>query len=61
MNDPIMYIFINNDLKMSKGRIAARVGHMGHSLVKEIMTDIYETVPCPQHCYSYYEWEKILQ
>jgi peptidyl-tRNA hydrolase len=36
--DYVMYIFVNNDLQMSKGKIASQVGHV----VQKIIEDIYE-------------------
>lgn len=32
-----MYIIVNNDLKMEKGKIAAQVGHLVGSITEEIM------------------------
>lgn len=37
-NDYVMYIFINNSLQMSKGKIASQVGH----IVQKIIEDIYD-------------------
>ena len=49
MNDDevVMYIIVNSDLKMGKGKIAAQVGHIVmhimEALVKvDISTNIYE-------------------
>ena len=38
--DYVMYIFVNDDLKMSKGKIASQVGHV----VQKIIEDIYENI-----------------
>ena len=34
-----MYIFVNNDLKMGKGKIAAQVGHVVLQIVEHILND----------------------
>ena len=56
--DPIMYIFINTDLKMRKGRMAAQVGHIVQSITEEIIRDSYEAIPIPDHCLTYMKWKK---
>ena len=37
MSDPVMYIVINNDLNMSKGKIAAQVGHVVEIIIEELV------------------------
>jgi peptidyl-tRNA hydrolase len=37
-----MYIFINNDLKMGKGKISAQVGHVVQSITEAIIGNYYE-------------------
>lgn len=58
MEDPTMYIFINNDLKMGKGKIAAQVGHIVQAIVEEIIRDSYEVTPPPDYCFNYMRWKK---
>ena len=36
-----MYIFVNNDLKMDKGKIASQVGHAVQHIVDDILTNYY--------------------
>ena len=38
--DYVMYIFVNDDLKMTKGKIASQVGHV----VQKIVESIYHNV-----------------
>ena len=37
MSVPIMYLIVNNDLNMSKGKIAAQVGHIVESITEELV------------------------
>lgn len=52
-----MYVIVNTDLKMRKGRIAAQVGHIVQKIIEEIIHDIYETYPMPNHCITYMKWK----
>ena len=38
-NEYIMYIFINNDLKMSKGKIASQTGHVVQMIVEHVLNN----------------------
>jgi len=42
MNDYAMYIVVNNDLNMSKGKIAAQVGHVTEKIAERVMRTLYE-------------------
>lgn len=57
-DDLVLYIFVNSDLKLRPGRIAAQVSHITHILIDTITKDIYETVPIPHHCIRYLQWCK---
>ena len=37
-----MYILVNNDHKMGKGKIAGQVGHVVGLITEKIVTDYYE-------------------
>jgi PTH2 family peptidyl-tRNA hydrolase len=37
MTDFVMYIFVNNDLNMGKGKIAAQVGHIVEIMIEELV------------------------
>lgn len=39
----VMYILVNNDLKMDKGKIAAQVGHVIEKITEEIFTNRFLT------------------
>ncbi len=56
MDPLVMYIVINQDLKMGSGKIAAQVGHVVHHIVEEITKIKYETVKKPQFCSDYDMW-----
>jgi len=38
-----MYILVNNDLKMTKGKIASQVGHVVGLITEDILTKYYES------------------
>lgn len=54
---PVMYIFINNDLKMTKGKIASQVGHIVQLITEEIIRAGYEKHPPPQSYFTYMKWK----
>lgn len=54
----VMYIFVNIDLKMRTGRIAAQVSHITHLITDTIIRDIYESIPIPEYCTKYLQWCK---
>jgi PTH2 family peptidyl-tRNA hydrolase len=52
-----MYIFINSDLKMEKGKTASQVGHVVQFLTEEIIRMGYETSGGPPDAYlRYMRW-----
>lgn len=61
-----MYILVNNDLKMSAGKIAAQVGHVCHMMarkISEIETRALigkngRSMPKPEECVRFSNWEK---
>lgn len=55
--DYIMYIFINDDLCMSKGRAAAQVGHIVQILTEELVKNTFECKPTI-HCINYLKWKQ---
>ena len=46
--DPVMYILVNSDLNMGKGKIAAQVGHVVQAIVEEL---------CTKNNSTYREWK----
>lgn len=55
---PVMYIVINNDLKMEKGKIASQACHVTQLITEEIIRSGYETHPPPQSYMTYMKWKK---
>ena len=54
-----MYVLVNNDLGMGKGKIAGQVGHVVGLITEEIMRKSYESVSGVPDCYSrYVKWKK---
>lgn len=49
-----MYILVNDDLKMGKGKIAGQVGHVVGLLTEEIIRKSYEFDKGIPDCYSRY-------
>jgi len=54
---PVMYIFVNNDLKMSGGKIASQVGHAVQAITEEIIRMGYERMPPPVQYFTYMKWK----
>ncbi len=53
-NSQYMYILVNDDLKMGKGKIAGQVGHVVGLITEEIIRKSYETSKGIPDCYSRY-------
>lgn len=53
-----MYIFINTDLNMKKGRICAQAGHIVHKITAKIIRSSYESNRVTQECINFMKWEK---
>lgn len=64
----IMYIMVNNDLKMKKGKIAAQVGHLVGNITEELVTKRHKSlsnsksrtnsgVALPDDCIRYFLWK----
>lgn len=53
-----MYIFVNNDLKMDKGKIASQVGHGVQHIVDDILTNYYAGFNSYKQIYKdYMSWK----
>lgn len=57
-NKHVMYILINNDLKMSSGKIASQVGHVVQLIIEEIVSDSYEKFTITDIYNDYIKWKK---
>lgn len=54
-----MYILVNDDLKMGKGKIAGQVGHVVGLITEEIIRKSYETTTKVPDCYTrYMKWKE---
>lgn len=49
-----MYVLVNDDLKMGKGKIAGQVGHVVGLITEEIIRKSYETSKGIPDCYKRY-------
>ena len=49
-----MYVFVNDDLKMGKGKIAGQVAHVVGLITEEIIRESYETTKGVPDCYTRY-------
>jgi PTH2 family peptidyl-tRNA hydrolase len=58
-DDFAMYIFVNNDLKMQKGKIAGQVGHVVQIITEEIIIKSMESTKhnIPDCCIRYDKWK----
>lgn len=54
----VMYIVINNDLNMQKGKIASQVGHVVGLITEEIIRKGYETLKPSEQYLTYMKWRK---
>lgn len=53
-----MYILVNDDLKMGKGKIAGQVGHVVGMITEEIIRKSYESHKGVPDCYlRYVKWK----
>lgn len=57
MQDPIFCIFVNNDLKMSKGQVAAQCSHVTQIVVDDIIRKKYESCGSDPECVLYEQWK----
>ena len=58
MSEPfVMYIFVNSDLNMSKGKIAAQCCHIVGIITEEIIRQGYEIYPPPKTYFDYMKWK----
>ncbi|QKF94815.1 peptidyl-tRNA hydrolase PTH2 [Fadolivirus algeromassiliense] len=56
---PIFYIFINQDLGMSKGGQLAQVVHITQIIVEDLVKKCYETYPPSKECMMYMKWKAV--
>ena len=56
MDELAMYIFVNIDLKMDKGKICSQVGHVVQLVTEEIIRKSYESKKLLDCCARYTDW-----
>lgn len=54
----VMYIFVNHDLEMTKGKIASQVGHAVNMVTEDIMEMKYESFQTPDQVRDYMVWKQ---
>jgi PTH2 family peptidyl-tRNA hydrolase len=52
-----MYVLVNTDLKMTKGKIASQVGHVVGCITEEIIRKSYESDTINKDYISYMNWK----
>jgi peptidyl-tRNA hydrolase len=57
IDEIVMYIFVNMDLQMSKGKICAQSGHIVGKIVAEMVKKGYEEYPLSKAFIEYKKWE----
>lgn len=53
----VMYILVNKDLEMTKGKICSQVSHLTQLIVEEIIRQGYEMYPPPESYITYMKWK----
>lgn len=56
MDNLVMYILINSDLKLSVGQIVAQTAHIVHIIIEENIRNGYESYPVPDSYIEYMKW-----
>ena len=54
----VMYIVVNNDLDMKKGKICSQVAHLTQLIVEEVIRQGYELYPPPESYFTYMKWRQ---
>lgn len=52
------YIIVNDDLNMSKGKIASQVGHLTETIAERIMRTMYESEKSKEFVMDYMKYAK---
>lgn len=53
-----MYILVNDDLKMGKGKIGSQIGHVVGEITERIIRNSYESSSVNQIYINYQKWKK---
>lgn len=57
MAEIVMYIFVNSDLQMAKGKTCAQCSHITGKIIAELVRMGYDTYPPPTEFIQYKIWE----
>jgi peptidyl-tRNA hydrolase len=55
--DYTMYIIINNDLNMGKGKIASQVGHVVQHIIEDLLESYYNSNKIKDKYSNYLKWK----
>ena len=55
---PVMYIFVNTDLNMNKGKTAAQVGHVVSIIIEDLVRSGYEVCPPTKEYFDFIKWKR---
>jgi peptidyl-tRNA hydrolase len=53
-----MFIFVNSDLDLPKGKMAAQVGHIVQLITEEIIRNGFEASGVPESYVDYIKWKQ---
>jgi peptidyl-tRNA hydrolase len=56
MEIPVMYLFVNSDLNLTKGQISAQIGHVVQKITDDIIRSGYESRQLPESYKLYMRW-----
>jgi PTH2 family peptidyl-tRNA hydrolase len=57
MSEYTMYIIINNDINMTKGKIASQVGHAVQDIIENLLDSYYVSKKCTEKYNNYKKWK----
>lgn len=57
-SEPVMYIFVNDSLTLTKGQMIAQCCHIVHVITDECVTAMYEEHPASAATLDYMRWRK---
>lgn len=58
MDHPVMYLIINNDLNMGKGKCCSQVGHCVGEITERVIRLAYESRKPSDKYLTYQKWKK---
>ena len=58
MDHPVMYLLINDGLKMGKGKCCSQVGHCVGEITERFIRKAYESKTPPKEYFTFMRWKK---